>query len=284
MKNIDTSASSPSNAIRTHNVPVLEAGNISFPNGVYSVSFTPEDDRRSFTLKHEVRGAPLIARLLDERRACYVCAVSSARSSYRRTYTSETPDQFISWDIDDLGEAPQFTPMIVNLESGDLHLDKTRDGLHEIWDGHCLSLIPGQKLAIGQVVHLNASVLQLLSLHADEELPEGVFVVEGNEEHGFYFHVRVNRSLHSFLHYAARGPARQNIMTHIVSSCFALLQREYTTDNDDGGWRSRRSLVALDETLRSRDLPHWSDDDFRPEEVATRLYPHAYSDAPEGQD
>lgn len=278
MTTIETSASSPSNAVRTQSFPVLEAGNISFPEGVYSVGFSPGSDRRSFTLNHRLRGAPLILRLLEEGRACYVCAVSSPRSSYRRTYSSDTPEQHISWDKDDLGEAPQFTPMIVSRESGDLTLDKDRDGLHDIWNGHRLPLVAGQKLAVGQVVHLNASVLQLLSLHADENLPSGVFVVDGNEEDGFYFHVRVSQDLHRFLRYGDKDPSRRNIMTHIVSACFSLLRREYASEDDEGGWRSFRSLAALADTLDGRGLPHWADDEFRPEEVATCLYPHVFSD------
>lgn len=278
---IETSAATPSNAIRTHSFPVLEAGNISFPYGVYSVGFAPGADRHSFTLEHRVRGASLISRLLAEDKARYVCAISSPRSSYRRTFTSREPAQVVRWNNDDLGEAPQFTPMIVSVGTGHLALDEVRDGVHESWAGHRLRLRAGQKLAVGQVVYLKASVLQMLSLHADEALPEGCFVVDGDTEHGFHFHVRVNTALHRFLRVGGADQARQNIMTHIVGACFSLLQREYGDDDDEGGWPTHRNLVALQETLLNQGLPHWTDDSFHPEEVATRLHGHVWTVASE---
>lgn len=276
---IETSATTPSNAIRTHSFPVLEPGNISFPDGVYSVGFAPGTDRHSFTLHHRIRGAGLISRLLRDDRARYVCAISSPRSSYRRTFTSREPQQVVRWNGDDLGEAPQFTPMIVSVGAENLALDAARDGVHESWAGHRLQLVPGQKLAVGQVVYLKASVLQMLSLHADQDLPMGSFVVEGNTEHGFHFHVRVNPDLHAFLRFGGADQARQNIMTHIVSACFSFLQREYREDEEEGEWSTHRSLVALQETLLSQGLPHWTEEHFRPEEVATRLYPHVWTAA-----
>lgn len=278
---IETSATTPSNAIRTHSFPVLEAGNISFPKGVYSVGFDPGTDRQSFTLRHEIRGASLISRLIEDGRACYVCAISSPRSSYRRTFTSTESEQTVRWNNDDLGEAPQFTPMVVSVGRGDLVLDKARDGVHQSWAGHRLRLLAGQKLAVGQVVYLKASVLQMLSIHADEDLPTGCFVVEGDTEHGFHFHVRVSPDLHAFLQVGGADQARQNIMTHVVSACFSLLQREYREDGEEGGWSTHRNLVALQETLHGQGLPHWTEENFSAEEVATRLYPHVWNEAPD---
>ena len=273
---IQTSASSPSNAIRTHSFPVLEAGNISYPNGVYSVRFAPGDDQHSFVLHHSVSGAGLISRLLNRGQACYVCAVSSPRSSYRRTFTSSRAEQIISWDSDDLGEAPQFTPMIVSIDTAELLLDEADDEVHRSWAGLRLQLLPGQKLAVGRVVYLKASMLQMLTLHTDDRLPAGSFLVEGDSEHGFHFHVHVNPELHAFLRLGGADHARKNVMTHIVSACLALLQREYREDEEDGGWSAYRNLVALNEKLRSHGLPNWSDENFHPEVVATHLYPHVW--------
>ena len=90
MSEIVTEASSPSNSIRSHGFPVLEAGNISYPNGCYALEFEPGKDRTSFVLRHRIEGAPLISRLLSEGKARYVCAISSPVSSYRRTHVSET--------------------------------------------------------------------------------------------------------------------------------------------------------------------------------------------------
>ena len=62
-------------------------------------------------------------------------------------------------------------------------------------------------------------------------------------------------------------------MTHIVTACLARLQRDDTEDDGGSGWRSHRNLVALADYLQHRGLDHWSDEGFRPESVATAMYP-----------
>lgn len=278
MSEIVTLARSPSNAVRSHGFPVLEDGNLSFPNGRYALDFEPGEDRASFVLKHRVEGAPLISRLLNEKGARYVCAVSSPISSYRRTHVSSTSEQHIQWDTDDLGEPPLFTPMIVSVASCNLRLDQSLDGVHELWHGQHVALEKGSRLALGPVVQLRSSILRLLSLHAKEELEDGSFFVDAETEGGFQFRVNLNPRLHAFLQYVDKGGSRDNIMTHIVTACLALLRREFSEDDDeDGGWKSHRNLRALADFLEDKNLPHWADDDFRPEQVATSLHPHSVS-------
>ena len=276
MAEIVTLARATSNAIRSHSFPVLEAGNISFPDGRYILDFEPGSDRASFVLTHRIEGAPLIARLLDEGKARYACAVSSPISSYRRTHLSRTARQQIQWDQQDLGEPPLFTPMIVSVVPCNLELDDQHDGVHRVWNGRSINLAAGSRLALGHVVQLRSSILQLLSLHASQELEDGEFLVDAETEQGFQFRVKLNPDLHAFLKTADREGVRAHIMTHIVTACLALLQRDFREDSEDeGGWRSHRNLSAFAEFLKGRNLPHWCDDEFRPESVATKLYPHA---------
>ena len=49
-----------------------------------SFEFLPGEDHSSFEVTHLVSGAPLIVRMLEERKAQCVCIVSSPISSYRR--------------------------------------------------------------------------------------------------------------------------------------------------------------------------------------------------------
>ena len=284
MNNIITVARSSSNAIRSHGFPVLEAGNLSFPRGRYSLEFEPGKDRLSFDLKHQIEDAPLISRLLSEKCAKYVCTVSSPISSYRRTHMSDNSLQHISWETEDLGEPPLFTPMIVSTECSKLKLDQERDGVHEFWHGQVVFLSKGSRLGLGPVVQLRASILQLLSLHADPTLPEGVFFVDAETEQGFQFRVTLNPRLHAFLKYPDKDPTREHIMVHIVTACLSLLQRNFENDDDDGGWKSHRNLQAFAKFLESKTLPHWTDEEFRPEKVATLLYPHALPPEQEGGD
>ena len=262
----------PSNAVRAHDHPMLETGNLSFPEGRYVLDFKAGDDRSSYTISHRISGAPLITRLLDSQQARYACIVSSPISSYRATHVSDDAQHEVRWDADELGEPPMFTPVIVCSEALEITLDARRDGVHRIWDNQKISLHKGSRLALGSVIQLESSILHLLSLHEDANLKDGQFVVEPESE-PFRFRVNVSTKLHQFLRYRA-SEHRSNIMTHIVTACLARLQHEYAHDDGDSGWESHRNLKAFADYLAHQGLGHWTDDDFRPEKVATALYPH----------
>ena len=262
----------PSNAVRSHEHPILESGNLAFPKGRYMLDFQPGEDRSSCTITHSVEGAGLINRLLDARQARFVCIVSSPISSYRRTHVSETAKHEVCWDTDELGEPPLFTPMIVCSERMEITLSTSRDGVHEIWDSQTVTLQKGSRLALGSVIRLESSLLHLLSLHEDKQLKNGQFVVEIETE-PFRFRVNLSTDLHRFLRYRIHE-SRSHIMTHIVTACLARLQRDHAKDDGESGWRSHRNLKAFADHLRQTGIEHWGDDDFRPEKVATALYPH----------
>ncbi|MYA09813.1 MAG: hypothetical protein F4060_02415 [Holophagales bacterium] len=163
--------------------------------------------------------------------------------------------------------------MIVSMGYQEIVLDSERDGAHSAWDGATVKLLKGSRLAVGPVIQLQSSPLQMIVIVPKPELAEGVFFVQPRSEPPFRFEVNVSTKLHAYLQRKA-GELRPTIMTHIVTGCFRLLQHSYSRDSDeDGGWRSDRSLLALSDFLEERGLGHWSDDDFRPEQAATSLYP-----------
>ena len=267
MTRIVTAAQSLSNAIRAHNHPVLEPGNLSYPDGRYTVDFIPGSDRSSFTLKHQIEGAPLIVRLLEQKRAQYVCIVSSPISAYRKTHVSDEATHDIQWDMEALGEPPLFTPMILCTAARKLNLSQDQDGVHSLWKGAHIRLQRGSRLALGHVIQLRSSIFHLLSFRKKDDLQEGTFFVDVETE-PFRFHVNLSPDLHKYLKLSGADPTRHNIITHIVTACFARLQQDFRDDYDD------RNLLALAEFLESRSLPHWNTEDFRPEKVATGLYAH----------
>ena len=269
---IEAVSPGPSNAVRAHDHPMLESGNLSFPQGRYVLEFQPGDDRSSYTITHRVQGAALISRLLDARQARFVCIVSSPISSYRRTHVSEKPQHEVRWNSEELGEPPMFTPMIVCSESQEITLSANRDGVHTIWDNQRVTLDKGSRLVLGSVIQLESSILHLLSLHEAGHLKNGQFVVEIETE-PFRFRVNVSTDLHRFLRYRS-DENRNNIMTHIVTACLARLQHDHAGDDGDSGWQSHRNLKAFAEHLAQNGLEHWNDPDFRPEQVATALYRH----------
>ena len=269
---IEAVSPGPSNAVRAHDHPMLESGNLSFPQGRYVLEFQPGEDRSSYTITHRVQGAALISRLLDARQARFVCIVSSPISSYRRTHVSEKPQHEVRWNTEELGEPPMFTPMIVCSEPQEITLSANRDGVHTIWDNQRVTLDKGSRLVLGSVIRLDSSILHLLSLHEAGHLKNGQFVVEIETE-PFRFRVNVSTDLHRFLRYRS-DENRSNIMTHIVTACLARLQHEHARDDGDSGWQSHRNLKAFAEYLAQNGLEHWNDPDFRPEQVATALYRH----------
>lgn len=273
---VEVVAPGPSNAVRAHEHPMLESGNPSFPQGRYRLRLTPGDDRCSFRVAHEVEGAALVVRLLESGAARCACVVSSPRSGYRDVHVAESTEHEVRWDVADLGEAPLFTPTVVCLAERRMKLSADRDDVHPIWDNQTITLRRGSRLALGDVVQLQSSILHLLSLHRDDRVADRQFHVEIESE-PFRFKANVGAALYRCLRFSG-GVTRHNIMTHIVTACLALLQRDCTEDDEDTGWQSHRNLRAFADYLTANGQPHWTEDGFRPEQVATAIYPLALPD------
>ena len=275
MDEVITEARSLNTTVRGHSIPVLESGNTSFPNGRYVVGFMPGADASSFTVRHRIEGAPLLNEVIDEGLVQFVCTVASPISSYRVSHVSSSSTQEIEWKSDDLGEPPMFTPMVVVAEPFQRKLDQERHGVHELWHGRTVAFETGMRLALSDVVLMRSSVLNMLLFEREPTLSGGQFRVEAEEREGFRFRVRLAPDLHTFLRYDSEDPRHGQIVTHIVSACFGVLKADFASDEEEeGGWRTYRGLLAIAEMLNEHDLPHWSDDDFSPELVATNLYPH----------
>ena len=268
---IEAVAPGPSNAIRAHDHPMLESGNLSFPLGRYWLDFVPGDDRSSYVIRHRIEGAALISRLLESGQARYACIVSSPTSGYRQTHMSEYAEHEVRWDIGDLGEPPLFTPTIVCCAPQELKLSASRDSVHRIWDKQVVALHRGSRLALGSVIQLQSSILHLLSIHPDDRLDDGQFDVEIESE-PFRFRANVGTALYKCLRYQG-GEMRRSIMTHIVTACLARLQHDCAEDDGESGWQSHRNLKAFADYLAANGHGHWTDDGFRPEKVATAIYP-----------
>ena len=275
---VEAVAAGPSNAIRAHEHPMLESGNLSFPEGRYWLDFVPGEDRSSYLITHRIEGAALISRMLESDQARYACIVSSPTSGYRETHVSESAEQEVRWNVSDLGEPPLFTPTIVCWTQQELRLSSFRDGVHRIWDKQVIALSKGSRLALGSVIQLQSSILHLLSIHHDDRLDDGQFNVEIESE-PFRFRANVGATLYKCLRYQG-GEMRRSIMTHIVTACLARLQRDYAEDDGESGWRSHRNLKAFAGFLATSGHGHWTDDEFRPERVATAIYPLVVPNGP----
>ncbi len=269
---VDVATPSASNAIRSHDHPVLESGNLSFPKGRYSVGFRARPDGRSYEIYHNIEKVPLIETLVRQGRAKFACVVSSPLSAHRSIHVSSCERQLVECDNNELGEPPFFTAMVVSAEDIDIVIDSERDGVHSIWSGQNVKFYRGARLALGSVVQLQSSILHLLSLHEDDTLGDGQFVVDTASE-PFRFRVKVGTKLHKGLRYP-NNMLRDHIMTHIVTACLAHLKSEYSNDDGDEGWRSIPNLRSFAEHLEQNGHGHWCNSEFYPEKVSTALYPH----------
>lgn len=270
-------SSDPAPGSRGFEWPVLERGNSSFPEGVYAIELEHREAGKSFELTHEISGAALITRWIAEGKVKFACAVASPASAYRELSVSGNPKQSVSWDPDDLGEPPKFTPMIVAARDISHTIDAQADGASSLWDGRRVELPKGSRVALFPPFAMQSGVRGLLEFHMDENMDSGRFRVEPNSAGGFKIDVYMAKDLFVYLRGGVqrKDSTSANIMTHIVSAAFNELKEGYSEDDEEeGGWRSHPNLVALAKDLEQRNLPRWMDENFNAEEVATALYPH----------
>ena len=256
--------------------PLLEAGNDSFPNGEYTVTCENKETGQSFTLRHQVRGAPLIERWLDEDKVEYVCTVAAPRSMYRKLHKSGAPEQVIAWEQHDLGDFPMFTPMLVARDFIAHTAVAESDGLNPLWNRRELILPQGARIAVGPTFKFQSGIEGILEFVEDKDLSDGQFKIIASNDDGFKFKVHLAANLHRHLKFHRNDLAGNNIMVHIVSAALSLLRKDYKDDNEEeGGWKSFPNLKGLADLLQERGIPHWgADNGFEPEYVATQLYPH----------
>lgn len=274
---ISVSASDRVSSIRAFPWPVLEMGNGSFENGKYSVICEDEDPGNSFWLNHKVQSR-LIERWIEMGKLMFACAVAAPISMYRAMHVSTEPKQLIEWKQEDLGESPLFTPMILSKVEIQHVVDSKADGISQLWHGERLILPKGARVAICSTFGFQLGISGLLVFNRDKNLNRGQFRVVPSEDYGFRFQVHLAKDLFDYLHYYRRELTGRNVMTHIVSAALGHLRETYSQDDGEEGWRSHRNLVALANLLQSKGLEHWSDENFKPEFVATHLYPHRLPD------
>ena len=267
-------ASDPSSGSRAFQWPVLESGNGSFENGVYSVVCEDKERGKSFFLEHEVQGAPLIEKWMQTDKLIFVCTVASPRSMYRALHKARAPKQAIEWEQENLGDFPTFTPMMVAQHEIRHVADSSADGLSRIWDGKDLLLPRGARVAVGPTFRFQTGISGLLDFNLDPTLESGRFRIEPSPDDGFKFKVYLAPDLYEYLRYRRDEAAGMNVMVHIVSAALACLQQHYSKDDGEEGWQSYPNLLGLADMLEQNGLLHWSLKDFRPEVVATALHPH----------
>ena len=268
------------NVVHSFPFPVLDEGNLSFPSGRYDVS--PRTiNSTSVEITHHLENAGLIKRLLNNKEAQYGCLLAVPITGHRSLSLSQESVQIVKWDIGIVGEPPIIRPIIVTTKQIECELT-AEDDVADVLIGKKIQIPKGARLARGKYLRSISSLESLLDINKDEELPNGCFVVEASENDGYRFRVNVAPDVFYFISIPRpNDPLYRSIGAHMASRCFEILRIEQgygdeeTSGNDDGEqkWTEHSNLVMLSDLLRERGLPHWSDDNFKPEEVALQLYP-----------
>ncbi len=264
--------------LRSLPYPVLEDGNLSYPQGEYTVDVTPQTDGASVIIHHQLQGASFLTQLLRQGQAKYGCLVAIPLTGYRKLHLSDDARQHVQWDLAVVGEPPLLRPLIV-ATTEIMHSFEPEDGVEEVWQGRAVKFPKGARLALRGYLRASSSLAELLEIHQDQEMSAGSFEVEPCTEDGFYFKVSVAPDVFLFLQHAGGYEQhRGSILTHIVSRCFEILQQSYSTQGEDGEegavWEQFSNLKALAQELNKYELPLWEEEGFAADKVATRLYPH----------
>ncbi len=258
--------------------PVLEDGNLSYPDGGYTAEVIPQTDDTGVTICHKISQVPFLDRVIRQGQAKYGCLVAVPLTGYRKLDLSADALQDIKWDMAVVGEPPMLRPLIVSVAEFRVRLGSD-DGVAGAWQGPEITFPKGARLALRGYSRTSSSAHELLVINQDQKMPAGSFEVSQCEEEGFYFRVSVASDLYPFLQNAGgHENHRRSILTHIVSRCFEILKQDYRSQSEEederAEWEQFSNLKALADELRRHNLPVWDDEDFSADKVATQLYPH----------
>ncbi len=268
-------------AVRALPHPAIEDGNFSFPTGDYRVTTQlPDNTGTRVILQHTITGAPFIERLLVEGEARFACLVSVAKTGYRKLHIADATaaEQEVRWDLAVVGEPPMLGPLVLYVGTGLQHTFTAQDGVAPAWQGQGIDVPKGVRLARRGYLRPVASIASLLSVQCAEGMPPGSFTVKANSNEGFYFSLEAATDVFRFLQNPQGEAAlRASMLTHAVSQCFNILQKDYSKsaedDGEDGGWEQHKNLLALADWLQDKGMQHWSEDGFDAVRTATELYP-----------
>ncbi|MCS1406937.1 MAG: hypothetical protein M2R45_00093 [Verrucomicrobia subdivision 3 bacterium] len=262
--------------------PTISEGNDAFPEGVYQARARKRNegkkDHYKLVLDHELRGARLITNMINKGKAVYACRVSSPNAAFCDLQCSAEPSQTVTWKPENLAQSPFFTPMIVCTEEHRLVLNHANHDTHPDLDDVPVIIPKGARLAWYSVMRMkNPGMYGLLELRRDDNLKPGQFRVHISSDGDFKFIVYCHPELLRFVKSPGeKQDRRRDILTHMVTACFAKLQRDYRKDegeDSEGGW-NYRELDELSKELKQKGYCDWQDDDFCPELAATTLHPH----------
>ena len=260
--------------------PALEEGNLSYPRGTYRGAAKSLKNGKSVRVTHRLENAGFIEQQIKEGRAEYGCLLSVPVTGHRELRRSSSPSQDVEWDIGIVGEPPIIRPIVVAVKDIK-HTFSASDDVADIWVGRKIEIPKGARLARDTFLRSSVPSMQsLLNFIKDDTLSEGSFFVSADVNHGYRFNVYVAPDLFEFLGKPGLDDRlRMSIASHVVTCCFGILKQEFSNEEDGADFTEHSNLRMLKDLFEADDLALWTEDDFKPELAATRLYPLVFPDS-----
>ena len=250
--------------------PVLEAGNLSFPQGNYDPNVQMQDDGCSIEIEHRISGAAFIEKLIEEGVVQFCCLFSVPKTGVRIMYQTKRK-AIIQWESSIVGQPPRLRPMLVYTGNDKQYKLTKGCGVASLWQGKEITLPKGARLARGSFLDVNNSECSFLRFSKDKKLEQGICTVSPNHEDGFYFTIKAAPDVFNFIQKKGMDVAlRSGILTGVVGQCFSILKYEYSDSNDD--YQEFQNLKTLSAKLEKEFGEDWNSDNFDPMLTATTLY------------
>ncbi len=241
---------------------------------------------------HRIKGDNLVSQLLMDSQAEFSCTVVSPHCAYRRvekatsapSQTNEGVElqQIIQIVSDQFVHPVMFQPAVITNAPVDTFTVDESHGLDGLWVGEKVELPIAATIAVEPFWNAKTVFQSILRLRrvSDGSLNLGSFEVKESTEQGFYFLVEVEEALFNGLRNPKSFEHRNSIYTMALAQGLQILHEKF---NDQETWSEYQNLRLLFQMLKSRNVPTWDDEDFKPNQVAAAFHPHIVKAAQEDE-
>ena len=280
---------------RIASYPIMAPGCLDYADGhAYETmqvtdSTIPPD---AIAVLHRIKGNNLVSQLLMERQAEFSCTIVSPHCAYRRvekaasmpsqTHEGVELQQTIQIATDQFANPVMFQPAVITNAPVRAFTANESHGLDGLWIGENVELPIAATIAVEPFWNAKTVFQSILRLRrvSDGSLKPGSFEVKESTEQGFYFLVEVEEALFNGLRNPISFQHRNSIYTMALAQGLQILHEKF---NDQETWMEYQNLRLLFQMLKSRNVPTWDDEDFKPNQVAAAFHPHVVKLAQEDQ-
>ena len=259
--------------------PIIEDGNLAFPNGEYDVNFQMSGENEGI-LDHKLKGASFIQKLINQGKAKFACLVSAPSMGYRELQLAETfkSQQKINWDLEIVGDQiPMLAPVVLYVGDDLNHKLTEEDDVGEFWQNQEICIPKSARLAKRCYLRQSLTIHDLLIVRKRDLNPGSFTVRERRKGNSFHFYLDAHPDIFYFLqkHTNKRNKLCESIFTHAISGCFNILKDQYSSSNEDDEerWRRYPNLVALSDHLIKQTGEDWNNPEFDIVKIATETRP-----------